>query len=253
MSLSPSGIGLAAMSIGRRNVLSVVRDWLPFGVLLAVYDSTRGSGRVPRHAHPVAFGRRRRPVDVPRGADRLVAGTAQDGRRPVVGGVHKLCVHVLLHRSLRRRRVHLAPRPRAVAPVRGAAHLDLLPGTDRLRPGSRGSPVGGRQVHLGRSRRRTGLPALHHHTRTGRARQHPRPGGARTRRGGPLHRADLQPRLGRAAHRSGAGRDRGRPGQVQPGRRDPVTARRGHRTARHVHVGPDAERSAGRSSPAMRW
>ena len=36
------GLGLAAMSIGRRNVLSVVRDWLPFGVLLAVYDSTRG-------------------------------------------------------------------------------------------------------------------------------------------------------------------------------------------------------------------
>jgi hypothetical protein len=36
------GLGLAAASIGRRNVLSVVRDWLPFGVLLAVYDSTRG-------------------------------------------------------------------------------------------------------------------------------------------------------------------------------------------------------------------
>lgn len=36
------GLGLAAASIGRRNILSVVRDWLPFGVLLAVYDSTRG-------------------------------------------------------------------------------------------------------------------------------------------------------------------------------------------------------------------
>jgi PAP2 superfamily len=35
-------VGLAAASIGRRNVLSVIRDWLPFGVLLAVYDSTRG-------------------------------------------------------------------------------------------------------------------------------------------------------------------------------------------------------------------
>lgn len=36
------GLGLAAASIGRRNILSVVRDWLPFGVILAVYDSTRG-------------------------------------------------------------------------------------------------------------------------------------------------------------------------------------------------------------------
>jgi hypothetical protein len=36
------GLGLAAASIGRRNILSVIRDWLPFGVLLAVYDSTRG-------------------------------------------------------------------------------------------------------------------------------------------------------------------------------------------------------------------
>lgn len=35
-------IGLAAASIGRRNILSVVRDWLPFGVILAIYDSTRG-------------------------------------------------------------------------------------------------------------------------------------------------------------------------------------------------------------------
>jgi len=35
-------IGLAAASIGRRNMLSVIRDWLPFGVLLTVYDSTRG-------------------------------------------------------------------------------------------------------------------------------------------------------------------------------------------------------------------
>ncbi len=35
-------IGLAAASIGRRNILSVVRDWLPFGILLAIYDSTRG-------------------------------------------------------------------------------------------------------------------------------------------------------------------------------------------------------------------
>ncbi|WP_018179054.1 phosphatase PAP2 family protein [Jongsikchunia kroppenstedtii] len=36
------GTGIAALSIGRRNVLLVARDWLPFGILLGVYDMTRG-------------------------------------------------------------------------------------------------------------------------------------------------------------------------------------------------------------------
>lgn len=36
------GAGLVATSIGRRNPLLVVRDWLPFGLVLFAYDSTRG-------------------------------------------------------------------------------------------------------------------------------------------------------------------------------------------------------------------
>ncbi len=35
--------GLAAASIGRRRVLSVLRDWLPFAVVLVVYDLSRGA------------------------------------------------------------------------------------------------------------------------------------------------------------------------------------------------------------------
>lgn len=35
--------GLAAASIGRRNPLLVVRDWLPFGLVLFAYESTRGT------------------------------------------------------------------------------------------------------------------------------------------------------------------------------------------------------------------
>lgn len=35
--------GLAAASIGRRQVLSVLRDWLPFALVLVVYDLSRGA------------------------------------------------------------------------------------------------------------------------------------------------------------------------------------------------------------------
>ncbi len=36
------GLGLVATSIGRRNPLLVVRDWLPFALVLFAYDTTRG-------------------------------------------------------------------------------------------------------------------------------------------------------------------------------------------------------------------
>ena len=35
--------GLLAASIGRRGVLSVARDWLPFGAVLVAYDLSRGA------------------------------------------------------------------------------------------------------------------------------------------------------------------------------------------------------------------
>lgn len=38
--------GLIAASIGRRRVLTVVRDWLPFALVLVVYDLTRGAADV---------------------------------------------------------------------------------------------------------------------------------------------------------------------------------------------------------------
>ena len=38
--------GLLAASIGRRGVLTVVRDWLPFGAVLVVYDLTRGAAEL---------------------------------------------------------------------------------------------------------------------------------------------------------------------------------------------------------------
>jgi hypothetical protein len=38
--------GLLAASIGRRGVLTVVRDWLPFGAVLVAYDLTRGAAEL---------------------------------------------------------------------------------------------------------------------------------------------------------------------------------------------------------------
>lgn len=38
--------GLLAASIGRRGVLSVLRDWLPFGAVLVAYDLTRGAAEL---------------------------------------------------------------------------------------------------------------------------------------------------------------------------------------------------------------
>ena len=38
--------GLLAASIGRRGVLSVVRDWLPFGAVLVAYDLSRGAAEL---------------------------------------------------------------------------------------------------------------------------------------------------------------------------------------------------------------
>ncbi|MFZ0834269.1 MAG: phosphatase PAP2 family protein [Mycobacterium sp.] len=38
--------GLAAASIGRRRVLMVIRDWLPFAVVLLVYDVSRGAAKL---------------------------------------------------------------------------------------------------------------------------------------------------------------------------------------------------------------
>lgn len=38
--------GLAAASIGRRRMLMVIRDWLPFAVVLLVYDVSRGAAKL---------------------------------------------------------------------------------------------------------------------------------------------------------------------------------------------------------------
>jgi hypothetical protein len=38
--------GLLAASVGRRGVLTVVRDWLPFGAVLVAYDLTRGAAEL---------------------------------------------------------------------------------------------------------------------------------------------------------------------------------------------------------------
>lgn len=38
--------GLAAASIGRRKLLMVIRDWLPFAVVLLVYDVSRGAAKM---------------------------------------------------------------------------------------------------------------------------------------------------------------------------------------------------------------
>jgi hypothetical protein len=38
--------GLAAASIGRRKMLMVIRDWLPFAVVLLVYDVSRGAAKL---------------------------------------------------------------------------------------------------------------------------------------------------------------------------------------------------------------
>ena len=38
--------GLAAASVGRRKMLMVIRDWLPFAVVLLVYDVSRGAAKL---------------------------------------------------------------------------------------------------------------------------------------------------------------------------------------------------------------
>ncbi len=38
--------GLAAASIGRRKMLMVIRDWLPFAIVLLVYDVSRGAAKL---------------------------------------------------------------------------------------------------------------------------------------------------------------------------------------------------------------
>ena len=35
--------GLIAASIGRRRILQVIRDWLPFALILVIYDLSRGA------------------------------------------------------------------------------------------------------------------------------------------------------------------------------------------------------------------
>ncbi|EUA33827.1 PAP2 superfamily domain protein [Mycobacterium xenopi 3993] len=101
--------GLIAASIGRRRkVLMVVRDWLPFALVLVLYDLSRAPPRWSG-AHALATSTGGRPLVVLRGdAHGVVARTPQDAAAAVVGGDHQHGLHVVFHRAVRGRRLFVA-------------------------------------------------------------------------------------------------------------------------------------------------
>ena len=79
--------GLAAASIGRRKMLMVIRDWLPFAVVLLVYDVSRGAAKLVGTPTIEAADRRRPLAVVRHGADRVAVDVARQTARRA--GIHR--------------------------------------------------------------------------------------------------------------------------------------------------------------------
>ena len=100
--------GLLAASIGQgRRMLYVIRDWLPFALVLVAYDLSRGAADSDRAADDVALaGRRRSLVVLRHGADGVAAGTTSSCPTPPWWeSRHQHRLHVVLHPAVRGRRV----------------------------------------------------------------------------------------------------------------------------------------------------
>ena len=96
--------GLLAASIGRRRWLYVIRDWLPFALVLLVYDLSRGAANLV--GTPTLW---QIQIDVERwlffGTVPYGAGATQAAQSAVVGSGDQHHLHVVLHPAVRRRGV----------------------------------------------------------------------------------------------------------------------------------------------------
>ena len=112
--------GLAAASIGRgRRMLYIIRDWLPFALVLIAYDLSRGAADMI--GRPTLW-------EWPAEADRwMFFGTTptvwlQERLKlpepPWWESGHQQCLHVVLHPSLRGRGGAVAARPRRMEGIR---------------------------------------------------------------------------------------------------------------------------------------
>lgn len=105
-------IATGSMTAGigrRRQVWMVIRDWLPFALVLLPYELSRGAATPGGDPYPLAVSAGSRPPAVFRcGANGLAAGTPQDAHTTPVGGDHQHGLHVVFHRAVRGCRAALA-------------------------------------------------------------------------------------------------------------------------------------------------
>ena len=136
-------------------MLYVIRDWLPFALVLIAYDLSRGAADLDRPADAVALAGRCRPLVVLRHrADGVAAGAPQTARPAVVGGRDQHRLHVVLHPAVRGRGGAVAAQPRRVEGVRQIVRRPVVRGAGDLRAAARRAAVGRRPVHRRRRRRR---------------------------------------------------------------------------------------------------
>ena len=112
--------GLIAASIGQgRRVFQVVRDWLPFALVLIAYDLSRGAATLigrPTLWHWQADADRW--MFFGNNADGLAAGASEAVDAAVVGGRDQQRLHVVLHPPVRDRGGAVATGPGGVEGLR---------------------------------------------------------------------------------------------------------------------------------------
>ncbi len=239
--------GLIAASIGRgHKVFAVVRDWLPFALVLVLYDLSRGAADVlgaPTLWHfqpdadrwlffgtvPTVWLQERIKMPQPPWWEVIISGIYMSFfvLPYVVAGV--------LWLRNRTRLGGICPTVRRVV-VRRAR---------RLRRPAGSTAVGGRALHRGRHRQRPVQPACacSKPRRRSRRRAAGRDAHEPARRPS-LRGADLHPRLGDAASAVGRSAGQLRTGQRESGRGDSLAARRGDRDDLDLPVAPGQARVA---------
>ena len=124
-------------------MLYVIRDWLPFALVLVAYDLTRGAadliGRPTMWHWQVNADRW---LFFGTDADGLAAGTHQAVESAVVGSRPQHRLHVVLRAPVCSGRCAVAARPRRVEGVRQAVRRAVLRGAGHLRTSARGAAVG---------------------------------------------------------------------------------------------------------------